>query len=346
MSNVAADAAERRLRLRAEAVVALATAPPVEIAEAIEELNCAADAVAGAGLVPVEVTGGIVAETIDALYIRGVEWLEPTWPELDPAQLPSMFESAAPAVLEHVLVDAGEGAYSSCFEFWSDHAVVRRARPDGRPDDLRRLPVPQQVGQQLLGVGWSDGDDSEFDVSQAVATSELSGLEREIGPLGYFEHLVLRVLALATLDIDVDAINSLRSRLQVSAEALVLLDADLEAALSAFDAAVSASEHTRLTLDALSTESAPIETVPLGLRIDVGWLVALQRWSDHWCLAITTDEPGKSAFWAATCGEVRAAGIPVGPGLVRFDPALSPTCRTVTLDLVSEGRLRTYEMPW
>lgn len=277
MSNVAADTAERRLRLRAEAVVALSAAPPVEIAEAIEGLNHAADAVVGAGLVPVEVTRAIAVETVDALYIRGVEWLDPSMPEL-------------------------------------------------------------QTG------GWSKFEEKGApERDRAVEMIDLPGHEHRADLACYFDRLVLRASALVGLGAHVDSVNGLRSRLQVSAEVLDLASADLEAALQAFDHAVAIT-----TSDEFAPEVRLAESVLLSLRLaDVGSVAALERWSDHWRLTgVTTGNPERMAFWTATADGRRAAGIPTGPGVLRFDPALSASCRAVTLELLSEGRAWTFEVQW
>lgn len=277
MSNVAADAAERRFRLRAEALVGLAAASPVEIAGAIEELNFASDAVVGAGLVPAEVTTAIAAETIDALYIRGVGWLDPSMPEL-------------------------------------------------------------QTG------GWSRFDERSASGRDPVAGAlELPGPELEADTAWYFDRLVLRTSSLVSLGAHVDAVNSLRSRLQVSADVLGVAHAALEAALETFDDAVAVT-----TSDEDSPEVRRIESVSMARRLgDVGSVAALERWSDHWRLTgVATGDPGRMAFWTATVDEQRSAGIPIAPGVLRFDPALSPSCRAVTLELLSEGLAWTFDVQW
>ncbi len=286
MSNVAAEAeadrrqqAERRLRLWAEATVVLASAPSAEIAAGISALNDAADAIVGAGLLPGDVTSAIVTETIDALFVRGADWLEPTWPELEIGRLTAGFAVSPPPTIE-----------------------------------------------------------------RTSATTDLPCREWDITPVDYFERLVLRVVALVALGAPVGMINEMCSRLRVSADALGLPDADAiaRAALRAVDVAVAASGHNDDTPD-----SVLIETVPLAFRLDVGRLADLQRWSDHWCLTITSDEPGKPAFWSATEGEgARAAGIPTGPGVLRFDPALAPSARAIALELVTEGRVHTFDVRW
>lgn len=333
-------AAEHRLRLRAEEVVALAAfGPPVEVMAELASFETAARALAGAGVLPGERSTDLVSEVVDALVVRGATWLAPAVPALDPTRL---YDASAgghgPRLRRVVAVGASldHGTITSV-ELWSDRAVARLVGADGAvlPShvvgaagvDDRRLDLRDATGG-TVGVDLTGGRP----VRESPGRVEPSSVDRHLG--------AVTALAVATVyrDDSIDALNAARLRLEVAARTLA--PERTAEVLAGFDAAASASV-------AVGRDGAAVldEVVPVAARFFGGWLLSVERWSDHWRAVIVPEDPTSPAEWTAVDDRGRTYGsLPLDGEVLRFDPHLPDSWSWLRLERHAGGEVLAVEV--
>ncbi|HET9444175.1 MAG TPA: hypothetical protein VFO65_12675 [Acidimicrobiales bacterium] len=184
-----AAAAERWLRHRAEEVIGAADRPAPDLAEVLQELSDAADALGGAGVVAAETARGVVQEAVDALRLRGVEWLGPWVPELDLASLASLASPAPGAGPPVAPGSAGRPWRPAAVEpagflerlAWQQLALVRR-RPAVEVVNGARARLAA-AARALVGAGAVVDDPARL-VDAFDATLAAAGLVERYGPDG------------------------------------------------------------------------------------------------------------------------------------------------------------------
>ena len=294
-SNAAAEA-ERDLRLRAEELIAGAESmPPDEALAVLAEVEARALALAGAGLVRGQVALGLVVATVDALAVRRVGWLEPTAADLDVARLHEAVGSSRPQLRSVVAVPSG------CVAVWDDRVEARlvgAAAIAGTASEIA----------DLLGV----------DVASGVEASVAEVSRTSLDAPAYLAALTASCAGEARRNAgDLDHLNRVRRRLVAAVDAL----GEPDDAVGRFDALVA-------SLPSASATSALVEVVPLARRFEAGWLLALERWTDHWRLHLAG--PAGRGRWTAVADEGSTYGGVLDEGVVRFDPALTGSRVAVT----------------
>ncbi|MBW3615304.1 MAG: hypothetical protein KY439_08360 [Actinobacteria bacterium] len=373
--------AENYLRLRCEEVIAGAQrtcedgAPPLtdEVADALQDLVDAGLALAGAGLVAASRVEAVLAETEDALAVRGVDWLVTALPDL--SALHGCSEAEAPAALERVVsvgraVPAPDGTrVLASVELWSDRGMLRFVDEGGTDSACELRPAPGP-GDGPLVVEMTPGRAVSINLGDAAAVATLAVRTSRAGAGAYLEWLAWQQLAAVRRCPTVAAMNHARSRLRAAAgafRALGLVGPDRQ------PAAVGATLHAALVgaglVETAAGDGPPVPVPPewarvvqpgsgdRGLRRVVavagrlpdsagGWTVAsLEDWADQWRLVATgyPDSPG--SVWAAVddagCGH---GGAPVGHSAIRFDPELRPGWRWVTVSVVDAGEVLSLEI--
>lgn len=331
-------AAEHRLRLRAEEVVALAAfGPPVEVMAELASFETTAGALCGAGVLPPERSTGLVAEVVDALVVRGASWLTPAVPALDPTRL---YDASAgghgPRLRRVVAVGArlDHGTITSV-ELWSDRAVARLVGRGGAvlPSyvvgaagvDDRRLDLRDSAGG-TVGVDLGGGRP----VRESPGRVEGSSVDRHLD--------AVEALAIATVhrDPSLDALNAARVRLDTAAQAL---DPDGTAErLDRFDAAVAEAP-------AGAGEPELAEVIPVAVRFFGGWLLSIERWSDHWRAIIVPEDASETAEWTAVDGDGHAYGSwPLDGEQLRFDPPMPASWSELRLERHARGEVLAVEV--
>lgn len=335
-------AAEHRLRLRAEEVVALAAfGPPVDVMAELASFETAAGALCGAGVLPPERSTGLVSEVVDALVVRGASWLAPAIPALDPTRLYDASAGGHGPRLRRVVAvgeSLDQGTITSV-ELWSDRAVARLVGPDGEvlPSyvvgaagvDDRRLDLRDAVGG-TVGVDLSGGRP----VRESPGRVESSSVARYLA--------AVEALAVATIrrDRSVDALNAARARLEVAA---VTLDPEEVAGrLARFDAAARDVEATTGTGDGAGVL---VEVVPIAVRFFGGWLLSIEQWSDHWRAIVVPEDPADPAEWTAAHDDGGTYGSSSLDGeVLRFDPPLPRSWSTLRLERYGGGEVLAVEV--
>lgn len=332
-------AAEHRLRLRAEEVVALAAfGPPIEVMAELTSFETTAGALCGAGVLPPDRSTALVAEVVDALVVRGATWLTPAVPALDPTRL---YDASAgghgPRLRRVVAVGARlDQSTITSVELWSDRAVARLVGPDGavRPSyvvgaagvDDRRLELRDSAGG-TVGVDLGGGRA----VRESPGRVEASSVERHLG--------AVEALALATIHRDraVDALNAARARLDTAARTL---DPDgVAERLARFDAAATESPAPS------AGGSELVEVIPIAVRFFGGWLLSIERWSDHWRAIVVPEDAADPAEWTATDDEGRTYGSwPLDVEQLRFDPPLVASWGELRLERHARGEVLAVEV--
>lgn len=336
--------AEHRLRSLAEVVVAGPVAPALVAIAAFEELDEAAAALTGCGLIAPEIADRIVSETVDALVVRGVEWIAPALPDLDVHSLVASATAHARPVLRRVAVSSPSrvhtGAVASV-ELWSDRSIVRFFGPDDATDGgvdgsgrWRELPaIPP--GQRRLEVQWESNERTgiSFDDGRDAVVAEAGG--RRIDTAEYLERLSLHLGATALVETSLERVERLRRRLAISSAVLTGGSAIAPSLLAAFDLAVS---------DVVFDRAVPEEAIAVATRSGALSLLSIERWSDHWRLFVSGSPAGRGAFWTAGVDGTTVGGVFAGSDRIDFYPALPESWERLSLDVVDRGRCRTFEV--
>jgi hypothetical protein len=321
-------AAERRLRLLAEELIAGAPAmAPDEALAGLADVEACASAMAGAGVVDGAMAMALVVAVVDALAVRRVAWLEPVAADLDLARLHEAVGSSRPELRTVVPVAASLGAAGvvTCVASWDDRTEARVVGVDGRPAPTivldavgpsdRRLDV-RDGGGSVLGV--------ELDRGARGSVAEVTTTPLDVD--GYLAALEASVHGEARRGAhDVDHLNAMRRRLLVSVDALgVGTDA-----VDRFDALVA-------TLLPTQAEPRLVDVVPLALRVADRWLLAVERWDDHWRLAFA-GAAGRGR-WTATDADGRVyGGGPLDADVIRFDPSLAADWTSLRVTWIADG---------
>jgi hypothetical protein len=338
-------AAEHRLRLRAEEVVALAAfGPPVEVMAELATFEAAAFALCGAGVLPPGRSTDLVSDVVDALVVRGASWLAPAVPALDPTRL---YDASAggqgPQLRRVVAVGArlDHGTLTSV-ELWSDRAVARLVGPDGEilPShvvgaagvDDRRLELRDAAGGSV-GVDLTEGRP----VRESPGRVEPSSVDRHLA--------AVEALAVATIHRQgsVDGLNVARGRLETAAGTL----APERAAelLARFDDAVAAVAVAAETAGSGAGGIVLAEVIPIAARFFGGWLLSVECWSDHWRAVVVPEDPADRAEWTAIDDRGRAYGsTPLDREVLRFDPPLPASWSEVRLERHARGEVLAVEV--
>lgn len=332
--------AERRLRSLAESVVATATAPVHEGMEALEGLSDAAAALVGAGSLGWAAAEEIVSETIDALVVRGADWIAPAVPELDAGCLVTAGTAGASSELNKVVASARASAGEvASVELWSDRCIVRffdSAGPArmGAPAPLRELPA---IDGDLrdLEVQWETFEHTQMSLESGRSTEEVEARGHPIDPSEYLRRLAIHLAATALVETSLEEVDALRRRLAVSAR---ILDqgASTASLLAAFD---------RTVTDVMPEWSEPEEAVAVGLSAGGLSFVSLERWSDHWRVFVSGGpDRARGRFWTAEAYGASYGGLFVGDDRIDFFPALPGSWGRLSLDLVEAGRCHSFEV--
>lgn len=334
---------ERRLRWLAEAVVTGATGPALEGMAAFEELDEAAAALIGCGLISPGIADGIVSETVDALVVRGVEWLAPALPDLDVHSLVAASTEVDRPELRRVAVSSHvrTGGVASV-ELWSDRTIVRFFDPrdasdadDDGPGRWRELPAIAP-GQRRLEVQWESFERTGISLEDGHDAVVVDAGGRSIDPAGYLERLSHHLGATALVERSLERVERLRRRLSVSASVLTEGPAILPSLLEAFDGEVA---------DVVLEGGVPEEAIAVAIRSGDLSLLSIERWSDHWRLFVSEGPAGRGAFWTAVVDGATFGGVFAGTDRIDFRPALPESWTRLSLDLVDRGRCRSFAVP-
>ena len=301
--------AELALRLRAESLIATFGDLGVEEAMGrLADVEAIAGALAATGALDATAAAALVADTVDALVVRGAAWVEPKAVDLDVTRLYDLAAGAPRPRLRRV-VPVAVGSLTSV-DLWEDRAEARLA--GGGSIHLAAVPA----GDRRLELRDGGGEAVSVDLTRGRAASD-GGTARRIGTTDYLSRLEAHAVAAAQRDPSVETLNSGRRRLVAVGEAL-----GDPAAAGRFDARVAA-------LSAPSPAPSFVEVVPVAIRTPFGWVLSLERWTDHWRAVVVAD--GAALWTAVDDGGVVYGGDLVGAGVVGFDPALRETWTSVTL---------------
>lgn len=335
---------ESRLRSMAEDVVVTATAPVHEAMEALEELSDAAAALVGTGSVESDVADGIVSETIDALVVRGAEWIAPAVPDLDVEVLVAAARTGPTPELWRIVPSARAGAGEvASVELWSDRCVVRffggaGGAGMGGPAPARELP-PVERNQRHLEVQWETLERTEVALDGGRDAGQVEVNEHRIEPSAYLRRLASHLAATAIVETSLDGIEALRRRLAVSARILDEPPTSSSSLLAAFD---------RTVTGVVPEWSVPEEAIAIAARGAGLSLLSVERWSDHWRLFLSGAPRGEGRFWTAEVdssdGGDSYGGVWVGDDRIDFFPALPPSWRRLSLELIDAGRCHSFEV--
>lgn len=369
---------ENYLRLRSEDVIALAeeaagqvATPSAEVAAtALQDLFDAALALCGVGLLAPSRAEAVLAETADALAVRGVDWLVRALPDL-PA-LHGSGPAAPPGRLERVVavgraVPAPDGAQVlTSLESWSDRGVLRFVDDDGIDSACELTPAPDPAAGAMI-VEMTEGCAVTIELADAVEVAPLACRTTRAGAALYLEWLAWQQLAAVRRNPTVETMNEARGRLEAAAGALGGLslvghDRDRAQVAKAFHAALVGAGLVEPTEDVGETPPGWARMVrppagPVGLAEVVavaghlapdagGWTIAsIEDWGDRWRLVAFgfPDSPG--CIWTAIDDEGRTyAGAPVTDFAVRFDPGLRPGWRTLSVSVLDVGRVCSLDI--
>ena len=156
------------------------------------------------------------------------------------------------------------------------------------------------------------------DLSRGRAATE-GGVTRRIDADEYLRRVETHAASAARRDPSVETLNQLRGRLAAVAEAL----GGGDDVVTRFDAAVASIEEAAVS-------SALVDVVPVAVHSPAGWVLSLERWTDHWRLVAIADGP---ALWTAVDDRgVRYGGDRLDADVVRFDPPLAERFGVLTLE--------------
>ena len=325
---------ELALRLRVEALIEGAASLRVEEAmAALADVESVAAALAATGAIAPEDASTLVAAAVDALVVRGAAWVEPAAADLDVRRL---YDVAAGAPRPQLRAVVGAGVPTAAglvttIDLWADRAEARLAGPGGVVLPSLHLDAVGP-GEDRLVLRDDDAGEVVVELTSARATSE-GGTVRP-GPVDaatYLARLEAHAAAVAGRESSPDTLNGLRRRLVAVGGAL-----GDEGAASRFDAAVGARP-------AGEDGSTLVEVVPVAVRTPWGWLLAVERWTDHWRVVAPADgsRPAGSLWSAADDAGATTYGGEALDDLgevLRFDPPLPPTWSWATLSrLESDG---------
>lgn len=333
--------AERRLRSAAETVVATAAAPVHEGMEALEGLVDAAAALVGTGSLEWGIAEGVVSETIDALVVRGAQWLAPAVPELDAESLVVAGTTGPSPELNKVVASAQASAGEvASVELWSDRCIVRFfgsagiARM-GAPAPLRELP-PIDGDQRHLEVQWETLERTQMSLEGGRNAGQVEANGHPIEPSEYLRRLASHLAATALVETSLEEVEALRRRLAASARILDQATPSASSLLAAFD---------RTVTDMVPEWSEPEEATAVGLCAGGMSFLSLERWSDHWRVFVSGGPDGaRGRFWTAEADGASYGGVFVGDDRIDFCPALPGSWRRLSLDLVEAGRCHSFEV--
>ena len=316
--------AELALRLRAEALIAGFRELDVhEAIGALADIEAAAAALAGTGALGPDVAESLVADTVDALVVRGASWVEPTAVDLDVRRLYDLVAGVARPRLRRVVPVGGGGPLTSV-DLWDDRAEVRVA---GGPSLHLDGVAP---GERTLELRDERGDVVTVDLSGGRGATD-GGTVVEVHAAEHLARLEAHAVSVVCRDGSVETLNAQRRRLAAVGE--VLGD---DGAVARFDDAVAAVEPP--------SRSTVLEVVPVAVRAALGWVLAVERWSDHWRMTAIVE--GRGMWSAVDDAGNRYGGDPIDVDVVRFDPALPEAWRTVTVQFAAgDGRSIEVEVP-
>lgn len=293
---------ELDLRLRAERLIRGFEAFGSEGAiEALADIETAAEVLALAGELPPTLATSIVADTVDALVVRGAPWVEARAVDLDVRRLYDLVAGAPRPRLQRVVAvtaTTSEGTMTSA-DVWDDRIEAHVVDGSGAVRPSLVVEPRGSLGFELDGgrVASDAGRSTQVDRAELVA------------------RLAAHALAVARHDGSISSWNRARRRLVVAEEVLGVGDL-----VRRFDA------------DAADGPTAPDDTptllavVPIAARTPYGWLLSVERWGDHWrahVVDVGGGGGGGGGRWSALdAGGRRYGGVPMGDGVVRFSPAL------------------------
>ncbi|MBW3555666.1 MAG: hypothetical protein KY454_01880 [Actinobacteria bacterium] len=370
---------ENYLRLRSEEVIAEAEGPSgdgaatltEEIAAALQELVDAGLALAGAGLVAASALDAVLAETADALAVRGVDWLVTGLPEL--STLHRWARAEPPAALEGVVpvgrvVPGSDGGVLTSVELWSDRWILRFVDGDGVDSICELSPAPAP-GDGTMIVEMKPGCAVSVDLDDAVAVGTLAVQRSAAGAPTYLEWLARQQLAAVRRCPTVETMNGAHSRLVAAAAAFGALGSpgpqrDAYGVGATFHAALAGAgwvegdgggsaapvppAWARIVQPASGDRGLRRVIAVAGRLPDSagGWTVgSLEDWGDHWRLLAVGFPEAPGAVWAAVDDAGGAyGGAPVGDTTIRFDPGLGAEWRTVTVCLLDAGEVLSLEI--
>lgn len=277
----------------------------------LADLEAVASALAATGAVDAERARRLVADTADALAVRGATWLEPSAVDLDVRRLYALAAGTPRPRLQGVVAVA-LGAITS-IDLWEDRAEARTVGERLHLD-------PVGAGDQWLELADEGGGTVTVDLSARRATWR-GGRERHVDVAGYLRALELVAVSAARRDPSVEGLNAARRRLAAVGSAL-----GDPSGVARFDAAISEAERP-------TPSPELVEVVPVACRTPFGWVLSVESWTDHWRALVIT-ERGRGLWIARDDAGAEFGGDVLDGDVVRFDPALSPTWRSVTLSLV------------
>ena len=300
---------ELALRLRVEALIAgFADLGIEEAMTALAEVEAVASALAATRVMDADDAFDLVADTVDALVVRGASWVEAAAVDLDVRRLYDLAAGAPRPRLRRVVAVA-TGALASV-DLWDDRAEVRTA---GGPSVHLDAVAP---GDHRLDLRDEGGGVVSIDLSAGRVATE-GGETGMVDAAEYVRRLEVHAASAARRDPSVEHLNSLRRRLGAVAATL-----GIEGAVERFDAAV-------VEVPDGPAPPALLDVVPVAVRIEGGWVLSVERWTDHWRAVTVTEAPG---LWTAVDDRGGTyGGEPVGADVIRFDPPLDDRCRAVTV---------------
>ena len=343
MDPSAEAAAERRLRLRAEDVIALAAPAPVaDVAAELDAFAAAASALEAAGVLPADRSPALVSEVVDALVVRGASaWLSPTVPVLDVTRLYDATAGAQGPLLRRVVPVAAplDGGTVTSVELWSDRAVARVVDADGAVG-ASHVVGAAGVDDRRVELRGASGGVVAVDLAGGRAAREDPGVVVAGAAGRTVEALLLQAVAQARADRSEDGLNGARSRLAAAVDALAAGGGDGDGVLGRFDAAVA---------DLVAPSAAPflLDVVPVARRFFGGWLLSVEVWSDHWRAVVVPEGgsvPGRWG-WTAVDGDGRRFGaVALDDEVLRLDPALPLDWSVLVLERHGGGEVLELEV--
>ena len=306
---------ELDLRLRAERLITgFAPLPVEEAIGALADVEAIADALVVIGELEPEVSTSIVTDTVDALVVRGAPWVEPTAVDLDVRRLYDLAAGAPRPRLQRVVPAAlpiADGLLTSV-DLWNDRTEARVVDHEGVPQSSHHFAaIP--AGDTAIDVRDGAGDVVRIDLAPGRAAA-VGGSTTTIDAAEYVARLEAHARAAVTRGSSIVSLSGLRRRLAVVGEVL-----GAGGGVRGLDDAVATASAST------AAGSALLAVVPVAARTPFGWLLSIERWTDHW-RAVVADE-GR-ALWTAEGGDgSRFGGERIAADVVRFDPALDGSVR-------------------
>lgn len=289
---------------------------------ALADVEAGASALAAVGEMEADAAAALVADTVDALVVRGASWVEPKAVDLDVRRLYDLAAGVPRARLRRV-VGVGTGGITSV-DLWDDRAEARTAGPSIHID-----PIAADESQLELRDGY--GGTVDIDLSSGRAATDGGSTGRVDGRADYLGRLLRHAVAAARRDPSVDQLNAQRRRIVVVTELL--------------DAPPGLVEHFDDEVAVVAAGGQPqlLEVTPVAVRAPYGWVLSIESWSDHWRVIVRDDG---HALWTAVADDGTGFGGDVLDGdVLRFDPALPPAWTSVTLSrLAPDGTVVDVEV--